>query len=256
MLRSAAEPPTAPRVGGQWAVVVPAKSLSRAKSRMTAELSDPARRLLVRAMLLDVLAASLRCPVVDVVAVVTADRELASLAAGAGARVLAEFDEPSAEPLVVSGGDQTFRYAAAVGLSWARKSPAPYARVAVLASDLPGITIGELDSALDAASSVDRGFVPDADEAGTTLATFNANCEVADDIRTFFGPNSAREFASSGAHDLASGARWNGLRRDVDSIAHLGSISDLGEHTRQVVDSWLADVPNTHAPRSLGKMKG
>lgn len=238
-------------------MVVPAKSLDKAKSRMTAELSDPSRRLLVRAMLLDVIAAGRSCPGVDVVAVVTADEELASLAAGAGARVLSEFDEPSPEPVVVSGGDQTFRYAAAVGLAWARTStPTPYARVAVLASDLPGITTGELALALDAAERVERGFVPDADGAGTTLATFHACDDSAEDLRTFFGADSAREFALSGAHDLASGARWNGLRRDVDSVAHLGHISDLGEHTRQVVDSWLADVPGTHDPGALGKMKG
>lgn len=257
MLRSAAESSTAPRAGGQWAVVVPAKSLDRAKSRMTTELSDPTRRSLVRAMLLDVIAANLRCPAVDTVAVVTADDELAGLAAGAGARVLSEFDEQSAEPEVVSGGDRTFRYAAAVGLSWAlRGTPPRYRRVAVLASDLPGINERELSTALEAATHVERGFVPDADGAGTTMATFNAGGESGEDLRTFFGADSAREFAASGAHDLAAGARWDGLRRDVDSVAHLNHISDLGEHTRLVVDSWLADVPGTHDPRSLGKMKG
>ena len=253
MLRSAAQPPIDPRTGGGWAVVVPAKSLDRAKSRMTAELSDPSRRLLVRAMLLDVIAACRRCPAVDIVAVVTADEELARLAVGAGARVIAEFDTSSAEPSVIAGGDQTFRYAAAVGLSWARTR---YRRVAVLASDLPGISAGEIASALEAATRCERGFVPDADGIGTTLATFTATGEPADDLPTFFGADSARQFAQSGAHDLAGSSAWIGLRRDVDSVAHLGIVTDLGEQTSRVVDSWLADLPGTRDPRSLGKMKG
>ena len=255
MLRSATESPTAPGADGQWAVVVPAKSLDRAKSRMTAELSDPARRLLVRAMLLDVIEVNHRCPLVGVVAVVTSDHELAVLASDAGARVLSEKDEQLSCPSVVSGGDQTFRYAAAIGLSWAR-TRTRYRHVAVLASDLPGITDSELTSALSEAERCERGFVSDADGTGTTMATFATSGDIAaDDLRTFFGTDSARNFAESGAHDLVADERWYGLRRDVDSVVHLGSITDLGQQTRRVVDSWRADAPGAHGPRSLGKME-
>ena len=169
--------------------------------------------------------------------------------------VLSEKDDQFSCPSVVPGGDQTFRYAAAVGLSWARTATR-YRHVAVLASDLPGITVSELTSALSEAERCERGFVSDAEGTGTTMATFTTSGDIAaDDLRTFFGADSAREFGRSGALDLVAGERWNGLRRDVDSVAHLGSITDLGQQTRRVVDSWRADRPGTHGARSLGKMK-
>lgn len=272
MLRPAADSPNDlhadSRAGAGWTVVVPAKSLDKAKSRMTAELPDPARRDLVRAMLQDVVAAAGASSLVRTVGVVTGDSELAGLARRAGAVILAEFPstpdpagsartesfpygESSPDIAVVPGGDHTYRRAAAVGLTWARSRGD---RIAVLASDLPGLTPDELTAALTAADRYERGFVIDADDAGTTLATFTAARGLAGSLPTFFGVDSAREFARSGAHRISDVMGRGGLIRDVDSVAHLGALDYLGEHTRRVVDSWLADRP--HAPEAppLGKL--
>lgn len=281
MLRPAAESPIIPRAEGrageEWAVVVPAKSLDKAKSRMTADLSDPARRDLVRAMLQDVIAAATATPMVSVVVVVTADEDLSRLASSAGARVLAEFADADADAdpdadsdtasgrtapagsektapgvSVVPGGDRTYRRAAALGLSWARTR---YGRVAVLASDLPGLTKDELSAALAAAAAHVRGYVADADGTGTTLATFTAADASAAELPTFFGTDSAREFAASGAHRMSDVMGWGGLSRDVDSVAHLTDLAYLGQRTRHVVDSWLADGPHARGAVPLGKLK-
>lgn len=273
MLRPAAESPIIPRAEGrageEWAVVVPAKSLDKAKSRMTADLSDPARRDLVRAMLQDVIAAATATPMVSVVVVVTADEDLSRLASSAGARVLAEFADSDSDTAsgrtapagsertvpdvsVVPGGDRTYRRAAALGLSWARTR---YGRVAVLASDLPGLTKDELSAALAAAAAHVRGYVADADGTGTTLATFTAADASAAELPTFFGTDSAREFAASGAHRMSDVMGWGGLSRDVDSVAHLTDLAYLGQRTRRVVDSWLADGPHARGAVPLGKLK-
>ncbi|WP_333620026.1 hypothetical protein [Dietzia sp.] len=252
-----------------WAVAVPAKPLHRAKSRMSAQLPDAERRLLVRAMLGDVLEAvagaarigngmpgGCRARVISF-AVVTADPELAALARSLGAEIVPEFGPdvaaglapetdahpaapragiPSAGPFsapapVVSGGDSTFRRAAALGLDWAARRAE---NVAVLASDVPGITSADVAEVLEAAGAGPgasfRGYVPDADGLGTTAATFSNTV----DLRTFFGPRSAADFAAAGAVALEPAPM--GIRRDVDSLEHIAELGALGPRTAEALD--------------------
>lgn len=70
------------------AAVVPVKSLAAGKSRLAAALGRGPAEALALAMLADVLAALRAVPALDVVAVVTPDRDVAEAAARAGARPL------------------------------------------------------------------------------------------------------------------------------------------------------------------------
>ena len=114
-----------------WSVVVPAKRLAVAKTRLrplTRAVGDVHDEL-VLALLADTVAAARACPVVAEVVVVT--------------------DDPAADELV-------------------RGLAGP---VAALSSDLPALRAAELASALEAAEDVGRGFVADAHGTGTTLLT-------------------------------------------------------------------------------------
>lgn len=267
-------------VGAGWALVVPAKSLDRAKSRMTSDVADPARRSLVRAMLGDVVDAARACPRVAALAVVTSDAALAEVARAGGAEIVDEFGpgaavsdaagaraghgagagagaDDTAGALVVAGGDAPFRRAAALGLH--RAGAAHRGPLAVLASDLPGLDPAELEAALraaeDVAPSAPRGFVADAEGTGTTLATFTDH----GDLRTFFGPGSAAAFAASGARDLGTGGDWPGLRRDVDALVHLTVLDRLGPRTAAAHAAGHprdpASGPDERPNRRLGRLE-
>lgn len=77
---------------GRWPgglhAVVPVKTLAQAKRRLAPLLDAPARRALSLAMLADILARLRRSPVIASLTVVTADAEVAALAAAAGAALL------------------------------------------------------------------------------------------------------------------------------------------------------------------------
>jgi 2-phospho-L-lactate guanylyltransferase len=115
----------------RFALVVPVKTLTLAKSRLTG-FADDVRRDLASAFALDALAAALACPAVASVAVVTGEPDLALNRA----------------------------LSAAV-----RTQPA--GPVAAMLGDLPCLVPGDLEQAL--ASVQDNGFVADSGGTGTTL---------------------------------------------------------------------------------------
>ncbi|WP_409329763.1 2-phospho-L-lactate guanylyltransferase [Trujillonella humicola] len=196
----------------EWSVVVPAKRLTVAKTRLaplTAGAGD-LHRDLVLALLADTVGAALAAAdgpadvaVVDVV-VVTDDPSAAALVTALGARTVP--DEP----------DRGLNPALAHGARAARTSA-----VAALSSDLPALRPGELTAALRAAGSAARGLVADAAGTGTTLLT-----TVAGDLGPQFGPGSAAAHAAGGAVPLAGD--WPGLRRDVDTPEDLAEAVRLG----------------------------
>ena len=109
--------------------------------------------------------------------------------------------------------------------------------VAVLLGDLPALTPGELDGALDAASRHPLAFVRDADGTGTTLATAAPGVP----FEPHFGPGSAARHAAAGFVELeASDA--SGLTRDVDTVDGLEAVlhHGVGDHTAEAV-ARLAD---------------
>jgi 2-phospho-L-lactate guanylyltransferase len=194
----------------RWSVVVPAKRLAVAKTRLRpfTALRGDAHDALVLALLADTVSAALGSELVAEVVVVTDDPAAASLVRGLGARTVA--DEP----------DAGLNAALEHGASTARE-PA----VAALSSDLPALRPEELTAALQAASAVPRAFVADAPGTGTTLLT-----AVGVPLRPSFGPGSADAHRADGTTQLSG--PWPGLVRDVDTETDLRAALTLGAGPR------------------------
>jgi 2-phospho-L-lactate/phosphoenolpyruvate guanylyltransferase len=196
-----------------WSVVVPAKRLDVAKTRLrplTAGRDDAgaAHRELVLALLADTVAAAIACPAVGTVVVVTDEPAAADVVRGLGARTVPDEPDRGLNPALEHGARS-----------------APGTAVAALSSDLPSLRPGELAAALQAASGSARGFVADAQGTGTTLLT-----AVGTDLRPAFGPGSAEAHLAGGA--VALTGPWPGLVRDVDTEADLRAALLLGAGPR------------------------
>jgi 2-phospho-L-lactate guanylyltransferase len=193
-----------------WSVVVPAKRLALAKTRLTPlpeGLAGPpatAHDRLVLALLADTVAAALASPAVAGVLVVTDDPDAAAAVSRLGARTVPDQPDRGLNPALVHG---------------ARATGA--AAVAALSSDLPALRPEELSAALAAAQGAPRCFVADAQGTGTTLLT-----AVGTDLAPAFGAGSAQRHAAGGAVPL-TGA-WPGLARDVDTPGDLRAALALG----------------------------
>jgi 2-phospho-L-lactate guanylyltransferase len=189
-----------------WSVVVPAKRLAVAKTRLRPLTDGPGHEhdALVLALLSDTVTAAIACPLVTELIVVTDDPAAAGLVRRLGARTVA--DEP----------DAGLNAALEHGASAARETA-----VAALSSDLPALRAEELAAALDAASAVPRAFVADSHGTGTTLLT-----AAGVPLRPAFGPGSADAHRAGGA--VALSGTWPGLVRDVDTDADLRAAVALG----------------------------
>ncbi|MEU5914075.1 2-phospho-L-lactate guanylyltransferase [Micromonospora sp. NPDC047527] len=192
----------------RWAVVVPVKRLSAAKSRLRGALSGVPHEELALALAADTLRAVLACPAVAEALVVTDDARVAAAARAAGARVLP--DQPDA------GLNAAFRHGAAhTGSGW----------VAGLTADLPALRPAELAGALLAARTGHDGvrrFVADAPGTGTVLLAAPPGV----DLDPRFGVGSAVAHTASGALPLTGD--WPSLRRDVDTADDLATAARLG----------------------------
>lgn len=209
-----------------WSVVVPAKRLDAAKTRLrplTAGRPDAAEthRALVLALLADTVSAALGCSAVGAVVVVTDDPAAASVVTGLGARVVADEPDRGLNPALEHG---------------VRSAPGP--AVAALSSDLPALRSDELAAALGAAAGTDRAFVADAHGTGTTLLT-----AVDVELQPRFGVGSAGAHLAGGA--VALSGDWPGLVRDVDTAADLRAALRLGAGPRT---SALAERLGAAAP--------
>jgi 2-phospho-L-lactate guanylyltransferase len=196
-----------------WSVVVPAKRLAVAKTRLrplTADLVDAeaAHRELVLALLADTVAAAVACPAVGTVVVVTDDPAAAAVVRELGARTVADEPDRGLNPALEHGA-----------------RTAPGTAVAALSSDLPALRPEELTAALGAAAGWLRAFVADAQGTGTTLLT-----AVDTELLPRFGPDSAEAHLASGAAALSG--TWPGLLRDVDTEADLRAAVALGAGPR------------------------
>jgi 2-phospho-L-lactate guanylyltransferase len=196
-----------------WSVVIPAKRLGVAKTRLrplTADRvdADVAHRELVLALLADTVAATVACPVVGAVVVVTDDLSAAAVVRGLGARTVADEPDRGLNPALEHGARN-----------------APGTAIAALSSDLPALRPEELTAALGAAEGSARAFVPDAQGTGTTLLTV-----VDTELLPRFGPGSAVAHLAGGATALSGS--WPGLVRDVDTDADLRAALALGAGPR------------------------
>jgi 2-phospho-L-lactate guanylyltransferase len=189
-----------------WSVVVPAKRLALAKTRLrpVTDATATDHDDLVLALLADTVAAAIACPAVAEVVVVTDDPAAREVVEFLGARTVPDEPDRGLNPALEHGARSTGASA-----------------VAALSSDLPALRPAELTAALRAAEEIPRAFVPDAEGTGTTLLTAAGTA-----LRPHFGAGSARAHADDGAVALAGD--WPGLVRDVDTDADLRAALALG----------------------------
>ncbi|GAA3866000.1 2-phospho-L-lactate guanylyltransferase [Saccharothrix violaceirubra] len=183
-------------------LVVPVKSLSRAKSRLVGVTDD--RPALALAFALDTIAAAVR--VVRSVTAITDDPAVAAALADLGVGSI-----PGPEGL-----NEALTFGATL-----LRSRDPHSVVGALQADLPALRPTELAAALTAAHDA-RAFCPDRQGTGTTLLLSAPGKP----LNPSFGPGSARAHESSGAHRLTG--PWPSLRHDVDTADDLDVTATLG----------------------------
>lgn len=190
-------------------LVVPIKSLRRAKSRLDSTAIDPdTRAALALAFAVDTVTAALATDRVRRVLPVTSDAVVAATFATLGVHAVVERAD--------NGMNAAIRHAVQMLRPGSRG-----VSVGVLVADLPALRPSELAAALAAADG-GRAFCTDRRGTGTTLLLAAPDT----DLRTRFGPDSARAHAASGAAAL-TGA-WPSLRCDVDTPDDLREASTIG----------------------------
>lgn len=230
--RAPSVPPAARRQAASGVdVVVPVKPLAQAKSRL-ALLGDDVRRDLALAFVRDVLAALGDADGVREVVVVTADDQVAALAAGrrdGRTRVV-----PDSEPRELN---RALHQGVAALVQGRTRGAGEETVVLALCADLPALTSRALAELLAAAPVARPGFV--ADHTGTGTTAYLAPPALFDPR---FGPGS-RDAHARDAVDLTAGVPFE-LRADVDSpedLAALLSEAHLGAATRAVLDRHRLD---------------
>jgi 2-phospho-L-lactate guanylyltransferase CofC len=183
-----------------WTVVVPVKDPARGKSRLVVPGVD--RVALARAIALDTIAAAVECDLVDQVVVVGDDPGLDA----PGVRFVPEGDALGLDAAVARGAD-------------------PFERMprAALLGDLPALRPDDLARALEAAASVPRCVVADAEGTGSTLVTAGAGIAWS----SAFGEGSFARHVALGCVELPI-PDASTLRRDVDTAEQLLSARRLG----------------------------
>ena len=189
-----------------WAVVLPVKRLSAAKSRLRGAVPDEWHPELALAMLRDTVTAALACPLVADVLVVTDDPAVGAAMSGLGARVVPDRPDAGLNAALRFGADQV------AGITRHR---------AVLAGDLPALRPAELGEALRA-STGRRSYVADAAGSGTVLLAAAPGVP----LDPHFGVGSAAAHAAGSARSLTGD--WPGLRHDVDTPDDLRTVLGLG----------------------------
>lgn len=192
----------------RWTIVVPVKTLIRAKTRL-AVAAGPYRTDLAVAIATDTVSAALRCPLVARVVVVTADPVPARRLARLGAQVVGDPDR---------GLNAALRHGAAEAV---RLAPAD--AVGALQADLPALRPGELETVLTAAAGFEQSFVPDAAEVGTTFYGVRPGVP----FRPAFGGASRTRHLTGGAKELILDG-ISSVRRDVDTVTDLREALALG----------------------------
>ena len=193
-----------------WIVVVPAKRLGAAKSRL-ARLAGARRSELALAMLVDTISAARAATGVRAVLVVTDDDDVAAAALAHGAHVLA--DRPAA------GLNAAF----SLGIDTVTAQD-PGSGAVLLAGDLPALRSAQLETVLDVVTRT-PGMVAVADREGTGTTMLAARTPTT--LRPAFGPDSFARHRALGATgvDLPG---LDGLRCDVDDTDDLREAVRLG----------------------------
>jgi 2-phospho-L-lactate guanylyltransferase len=202
-----------------WVVVIPAKPLATAKSRL-ADLAGSRRPELALAMLVDTVTAAAATPGVRSVLVVTDDERIAAAVSAIGAVVTP--DEPRA------GLNAAFEHGMAAAVS-----AHPGFGVALLTGDLPALRAAELGGVLHRAWTSTRSAgviaVADRDGDGTTLLAARMPTQ----LHPAYGPGSFARHVSLGAVAASNDDSDDlpGLRCDVDDALGLRAAVEIGVGT-------------------------
>jgi 2-phospho-L-lactate/phosphoenolpyruvate guanylyltransferase len=187
----------------RWTVLLPAKSLPEAKSRLAGATGDPAAHR-------------------ELVLAIRADTIAAAHAADGVARLVLVVDTVAAAEQAPLAFVQT-RPGLNAALAEAAADAAtrwPADGVAALVGDLPALRPDDLAAALALASASARAFVPDAAGTGTTLLTALPGRP----LEPAFGLGSAARHGA-GATPIHAGPS---LRHDVDTGDDLAGAAGLG----------------------------
>jgi 2-phospho-L-lactate/phosphoenolpyruvate guanylyltransferase len=209
--------------------VVPIKTLSSAKQRLSGALATGARASLAQAMFSDVLASLRRSHEVEAIAVVTADVVANAVAHGEQVTVLPDDRQEGQSAAALIG----IRYAAAAG----------YQRVVLVPGDTPLLDAIELDELLVRceADPVAVGVVPDRHRTGTNALVL---CPPSV-LEPSFGPGSFNRHMNhaKGAGLSHRAEHVPSLEHDVDTPEDLAALSDALEGRRTI------------APRTRGALR-
>jgi 2-phospho-L-lactate guanylyltransferase len=187
-------------------ILIAAKQLAFAKTRLASALAEQQRRVLAEAMFRDVLAAAMGSRRADRVAVVTSDPALLGLAREAGAIAIDE-EYPRGLNAAISLATDALREAGATELC-------------TVLSDIPMVTSRDIDEVF-AALKPGRGvvLVPSRDFSGTNIIARSP----ADVIPTMFGRMSLAKHLDEcrGAEVPCEIIRQTGPALDLDLLADL-----------------------------------
>ncbi len=181
--------------------ILPIKRFNEAKQRLVPEVSPGLRRLVVEAMLSDVLVALRRATAVEATLAVTADADAERIAAAYGALLLSD-----------PGGGHS--RAAGEGIRYALERG--FERAFLVAGDCPALDPSEVDALLDR-STPERSVlvVPDRHGAGTNALVLSPP----DALEPAFGPGSRErhEQLAAAAGVPCEVAEISTLALDVDT---------------------------------------
>jgi 2-phospho-L-lactate guanylyltransferase len=186
-----------------FALLMPVKTLTLAKSRLDVPAPDQ-REPLMRAFALDAIAAASKAAAVAQVYVVTDEPGF-------------EVDHAIRLPDEGDGDLNRALHHAAVRV----RLLDPTVGVAAMCADLPSLLTADLDAAL-AAGMTPRWFVADASGGGTTLLAAGPGV----DLDPHFGHDSAHRHEASGAAPVRAAVPT--LRMDVDTESDLEQAQALG----------------------------
>ena len=186
--------------------ILPVKSFGAAKQRLSETLGTGARQALAQAMFTDVLSSLRRTPGLDGIAVVTADVEAATAAAGDRVAVLRDHAQAGQSEAALIG----IRHALARGVD----------RVVLVPGDTPLVQPGELTELLAGPEPV--VIVPDRHGTGTNALVLSPP----DVMEPSFGPGSfARHVAAAQA--LGGAYRVDDVRTLALDVDTGGDLTEL-----------------------------
>ncbi|BCP53013.1 2-phospho-L-lactate guanylyltransferase [Kaistia sp. 32K] len=219
-----------------WALV-PVKRLEAAKSRLAPVLDSAERGRLAKAMLRDVLDTLRRVETLAGILVVTDDAEVAAIAAGHGATVIGDPQEPA------------FNAAVLHGMHWldARQK----AGALVVPGDIPLVTVEEIEAVLDATRTSPVVIVPATRDGGTNMLAIAPPLL----MPPTFGPDSfARHVAAAQALGITPAIlRLEGAGHDVDVAADL--VLDTGSAAAPRTRALIRQLRGTPVPAVAGSFK-